>query len=301
MAPLWKLASVAAMALAWSVTLAADTPDADKGLRFNSPGVLDLADRSLKIEVGKPVAAAALDSAEAGRIFAAPGIGDEPLGLRFSDDEFGCKTPSRKCSLEHERKLLDAAGSAARRDGRRLTITPSSGAPITFVDWKMPATRTADGDDETHWYLGSVAGSGYHRVEVQFGHDAPGNFLIDPQSGKVAFVHNGADLVAPAPDGGALLTWNALNPPFSLRVAALGAAGPRLAMQCEAADGGPRVEPVFKGWTGSDRFAFVLEIGEPGKSQPRVAASAQLRDGHWQLSASDVARMESIGLSCHST
>jgi hypothetical protein len=300
MSTLWKVASVAAMTWACSATLAADKPDADKGLRFNSHGVLDLADRSLTIEGGKPVAVATLDAAEAGRIFAAPGIGEEPPGLRFSDDEYGCKTPSRKCSLEHERKLLDAAGVAARRDGKRLTITPSSGTPVTFVDWKMPTTQTADGDDETHWYLGSVAGSGYHRVEVQFGHDAPGNFLIDPQGGKVAFVHNGADLVALAPDGKALLTWNALNPPFSLRVAALDAAGPRLAMQCEAAEGGPRVEPVFKGWTGSDRFAFVLEIGEQGKSQPRVAASAQQREGHWQLSASDIARLESIGLSCHS-
>ena len=77
---------------------------------------------------------------------------------------------------------------------------------------KVDQVVVADGDEETHWYLGTLPGSRYQRVEVQFGHDAPGNFLVNPQSGKVAFVHNGADLVAPSPDGMLLVTWNALNP-----------------------------------------------------------------------------------------
>src|SRR5258706_2050971 len=166
---------------------AAPKVDADHGLRFNSPGVLDLAKRSLQVEGGQPVPVSALADADAQDIFAASAVGEDPLPLSFSDDAFGCKTPSRKCSLEHERKVLDLAGAAAKRDGKRLTITPASGAAAMFVDWVVAATRTADGDQETHWYLGRLAGSGYARVEVEFGHDAPGNFLINLQSGKIAF------------------------------------------------------------------------------------------------------------------
>ena len=203
-----------------------------------------------------------------------------------------------------------------------------------FVDWKEPTTRSADGDEEVHWYLGRLAGlsrpsmapagrswpsmapaalgllpsalgllpggSGYERVEVQFGHDAPGNFLINPQSGKVAFVHNGADLVVPSPDGRLLVTWNSLNPPLSVRVAALDTDGPRLVLQCETREGKARLTPVFKGWHDVAQLDLVIEIGEQSKSMARLAASVELQEGQWRVSASDIGRVAAIGLSCHS-
>jgi hypothetical protein len=269
-------------------------------LRFDSPGVLDLAERSQHVAGGQAVAVSELAAGDAERIFAAPAIGEDPPVLRFSDDEFGCAKPSRQCSLEHERKLLDAATAAVTRDGKRLIVKPAGGAPATFIDWKQPTTKTADGDEETHWYLGRLAGSNYERIEVQFGHDAPGNFLVNPQSGKVAFVHNGADLVAPSPDGRLLVTWNSLNPPLSLRVAALDADGPRLVLQCAAPEGRERLTPVFKGWRDAHTIDFVVEIGAQGKSMARLAASLRENDGRWQLAASDGARLAATGLSCTS-
>ena len=278
---------------------AADKPGVDRGLRFNTPGVLDLAERSQRIQGGEPVPMAALADADAQAIFAAAAIGEEPLALAFSDDVFGCPKPSHKCSTEGERKLIQAAGGAVKRDGKQLTVTPASGGAVSFVDWAAPATRTADGDQEAHWYLGRMPGSsGYARVEVGFGHDAPGNFLVNLQSGKVAFVHNGADLVAPSPDGMHLLTWNSLNPPFSLRVAALDAAGPRLVLQCQAPEGGQRLTPVFKGWHDAAAFDLVFEIGEQSKSMPRLAVRLRSDSGHWCLEAGQPERLQSLGLAC---
>jgi len=291
-------------ALTLSVVLIAATVSAansagdDKGLRFNSAGVLDLADRSQKIAAGRLVAVVDLAGEDAAEIFSAAEQGEAQPALRFSDDEFGCIKASRKCSLEHERKMLQAAGATAKRDGKRLTVTPTNGPPVTFVDWTVAATKSADGDDETHWYLGRMPGSGYQRVEVQFGHDAPGDFLINPQSGKVAFVHNGADIAAPSPDGKLLVTFNTLNPPVSLRVAALDAAGPRLALQCEVPESPERLTPVFKGWHGATAFDLVFEIGEQSKSMARLATRLIRKVDGWHLQASDMARLERLGLAC---
>jgi hypothetical protein len=287
-----------AFAAAANLAVAAGPAPVDKGLRFDSPGVLDLAERSQTVAHGIPVAVAQLAASDDARIFAAPVISEDPPLLRFSDDEYGCAPPSRRCSLEHEGKLIALDRAAVRRDGKRLTITPAGGAADVFVDWNQAATKNAEGDDETHWYLGRLPGSGYQRVEVRFGHDAPGNFLVNPQNGKVAFVHNGADLVAPSPDGKLLVTFNSLNPPLSIRVGALGADGPRLALQCAAPEGKTRLAPVFKGWHGANELDLVIEIGEQGKAMPRLAISLAQRDGAWQLGAGDLQRLESTGLAC---
>ena len=294
-----KIVLVGCAGLVSSAPLAVNAAGQEQGVRFNSAGVLDLADRSQKIVAGRPVAVVELPAEAAAEIFSAAERGEAQPDLRFSDDEFGCAKPSRKCSLEQERKLLQAAGATAKRDGKRLTITPASGAPVTFIDWNVAATKSADGDDETHWYLGRSSGSGYERVEVQFGHDAPGDFLINPKSGKVAFVHNGADIAAPSPDGKLLVTFNTLNPPPSIRVAALDAGGPRLILQCETAEAGTRVTPVFKGWHDAQTFDLVFEVGEQSKSMLRLAMRLARGSGGWQVFAGDGARVTQIGFSCH--
>jgi hypothetical protein len=291
-----RIALIVSVALASATTSAANSAGDEKGLRFNSAGVLDLADRSQKIAGGRAVEVGELAAEDAAEIFSAAEVGEAQAGLRFSDDEFGCAKPSRKCSLEHERKLLE--GAAAKRDGKRLTITPASGTPLVFIDWTVAATKSADGDDETHWYLGRMPANGYERVEVQFGHDAPGNFLINPQSGKVAFVHNGADIAAPSPDGRLLVTFNMLNPPVSLRVAALDAAGPRLVLQCEAPESSERMTPVFKGWHDAAALDVVFEIGEQSKSMVRLATRLVRKVDGWQLEASDAARLERLRVAC---
>jgi hypothetical protein len=293
-----RIALIVSVALVAATSSAANSSGDDKGLRFNSAGVLDLANRSQKIAAGRAVAVVELAAEDAAEIFSAAEQGEAQPVLRFSDYEFGCAKPARKCSLEQERKLLEVAGAAAKRDGKRLTITPASGMPVTFIDWTVAATKSADGDDETHWYLGRMPANGYQRVEVRFGHDAPGDFLINPQSGKVAFVHNGADIAAPSPDGKLLVTFNALNPPVSLRVAALDATGPRLVLQCEAPESSTRLTPVFKGWHSATAFGLVFEVGEQSKSMPRLAVHLIRKTDGWQLGASDTARLERVSLAC---
>lgn len=267
----------------------------EHGLRFDSPGVLDLASRMKRAAFTVPVAVMKLSAADVAKILAAPAISEDPPLLRFADEIYGCAKPSRPCSRQHESVLVNTSSGTVRREGKHLTIVPMRGMPVTFADWIEPAARNADGDEETHWYLGRLPGSAYERVEVQFGHDAPGSFLINPQNGRIAFVHNGADLVAPSPDGRLLLTWNSLNPPPSLRVAALDETGPRMVVSCAAPERGLRLTPVFKGWQGAATFDFVVETGEP---TAQLAAELTRTGSQWVLRASDTVRLERIGFAC---
>ncbi|MDR3385689.1 MAG: hypothetical protein P4L92_01450 [Rudaea sp.] len=269
-----------------------------QGLRFDSQGVLDLAERTQKAS-GDQVPFAALDVTEAGQIVAAPTLSEDQATLAFSDDVYACKTPSKACSQEHERKLIDAAAGAVRRNGRQLGVVAASGTPAEFVDWNLPESKTADGDAETHWYLGRLDGSGYYRVEVQFGHDAPGNFLINPASGKTAFVHNGSDVVALSPDGMQLVTFNTLNSPLSLRVASLDRSGPRLALQCETSNENNHVEAAFKGWHDPHSFDLVFEIHpERNKLARRIALRLTQGSSGWTLAASDQVPLIAMGFVC---
>jgi hypothetical protein len=270
-----------------------------RGLRFDSPGVLDLAERTQKAE-GALAPMMALAPYEAAKILAAPTLSEELPALRFSDDIYGCKKPSKTCSAEHEGKLIGASNGAIKRDGKRLTIVPVSAAPAIFFDWKVPTTKTADGDEEAHWYLGRLDGNGYHRVEVQFGQDAPGSFLINPQSGKIAFVHNGSDVVVPSADAAHLLTFNSLNTPLSIRVAALDAAGPSLELQCEVGKDNDRVTGQFKGWHDASSFDLVLQIPAVHSGPVRVIAMRLSRhDATWGIAAGEPERLVALGFVCH--
>ncbi|QBB71454.1 hypothetical protein ELE36_14410 [Pseudolysobacter antarcticus] len=271
------------------------------GLRFNSAAVLDLAERTQKIG-GTAIPRIALTQADADAILAASAISEETPPLDFSDDLYGCKMPSKTCSQQHEKKLIEVAGSTVKRDGKYLTITSPSGAVASFVDWTHAGTQTADGDEETHWYLGHLDGSNYHRIEVQFGHDAPGDFLVNPQSGKVAFVHNGSDVAALAPDGKQLLTFNTLNPPLSIRIAALDSSGPRVVLQCEASKGGDNVTARFKGWHDARSFDLAIEIrAARSKLVQKIAARITQSDAGWNIATTNPEPLETTGFACVAT
>ena len=267
----------------------------DRGLRFDSPGVLDIAQRPLKNPPQKALAIDVLDASAAAAIVAAPVIGTDPPQLKFSEDEFGCKDGVRQCAQTREAKLLAAADGTVKRIDRRLVIAAAAGQPAVFVDWTQAETKSADGDSETHWYLGRMAGNGYHRVEVQFGHDAPGDFLINPRSGKMAFVHNGADLAAPSPDGLHLVAANAENPPLSVRVASLDASGPRLDLVCAAREQDARSAAVFKGWKDANTFDLAIDADGAKKS---IALRATRSGDAWHLAAGDPAALSAAGIAC---
>jgi hypothetical protein len=268
----------------------------DRGLRFDSTGVLDLASRSLKLDAGKPLTFGTLPAADAVAITATASITDEtPLQLAFSEDQFGCKQGAQACMKEHEAKLIAQADGAVKRLDKRLVVAAGAGAPAIFADWTQAETKTADGDQETHWYLGRMTGNGYHRVEVQFGHDAPGNFLINPKSGKMVFVHSGADIVAHTTDGKYLFTLNTLNPPLSLRVAQLDDAGPKLVLLCAARADDEKTSAEFKGWHNNSAFDMVVHVGG-AEAKHDVALRISHGDSGW--SGATAEQLAAAGFAC---
>jgi hypothetical protein len=292
-----RRATLITMVFISALAMAKGAPD--RGVRFDSGGVLDLASRSLKLDTTKPLTIGVLAPADASAISSAAAITEEtPLQLAFSEDQFGCKGGALPCMKEHEVRLIAQADGAVKRIDKRLVVV-GAGAPVIFSDWTQAETKSADGDQETHWYLGRMAGNGYHRVEVQFGHDAPGNFLINPKNGKVAFVHNAADIVAYPADGKYLFTFNTLNPPLSLRVARLDDAGPKLVLVCSAKAGDDKTSASFKGWHDANSFDMVIAPRHETAAEAGIAARISFSASGWSVAASDPGKLAALGFACH--
>jgi hypothetical protein len=275
-----------------------DAVAADRGLRFDSPGVLDISAEKVSMS-GSPVSVAALDAADASSIAGAPKLSEDASMLPFSSDVFGCGAKATDCVTKNEAKRIADSGGAAKRDDKRLTITPSKGSPAVFADWKDIVTKSIDGESEIHWYLGALKGSGYQRVEVQFQHDSPGSFLINPANGKSLFVHNGSDVSALSPDGQFLLNYDELNAPLTLRMASLDANGPAMTLQCKGptADEGPHFE--FKGWHDAANADLAL-VGQAARSKLAHAAAVRLRHSAagWEIATDHPESLKEAGFSC---
>jgi hypothetical protein len=286
-------ASVLAAARVSAVTAPTAPP---AGVRFNSPEVLNLADRERDIANADALTVVMLDPTSATEILAAPVVDEGHPALASSEEVFACAPTVRTCPAAHERTLIEASAGKVKREGRLLSVSANDGKPVRFADFTQAPTRSADGDSEAHWYLGTLPGNGYHRIEVQFGHDAPGNFLINPGDGGVAFVHNGSDVVAPSPDGRWLVTFNSINPPISVRVADLDITGPRLALTCGAAKRSVATVQL-KGWHDTTSFDLVLlPSGKPGSDQVPLRLGRGANG--WQLSVPDPAQAGKLALTC---
>ena len=275
-----------------------DAAAADRGLRFDSPGVLNISAEKVSVS-GPLVSAAALDAIDASSITAAPKLSDDASTLPFSGDVFGCGAKATDCMTKNEAKRIAESGGAAKRDDKRLTLTPSKGAPVVFADWKDIVTKSIDGDGETHWYLGALKGSGYQRVEVQFFHDSPGSFLVNPANGKSLFVHNGSDVSSLSPDGQYLLNYDDLDAPLTVRIASLDANGPAMTLQCKGptADEGPHFE--FKGWHDAASADLAL-VGQAERSKLAHATAVRLRHtaAGWEIATDHPEILKEVGFSC---
>jgi hypothetical protein len=220
---------------------------------FDRPEVLDLTEpeRLVRFKV-RGLVAGALAPDAAAAILHLPDVGMEaPTHLAPSSKE-GAD------AREAESKLIVAEEPAVIRSDKKLEIRPQSGDMVTFGDWAEPARKDADGDSETFHYLGRVGAAKYHRLEVRFGHDAPGSFLVNPASGKTVFVHNGGDVVALSPSGTRLASLHTAGAPYLLAVAAIGAAGPDVEFLCQAIDKHRIKSIAFKGWRDDTNLDLVL-------------------------------------------
>ena len=265
----------------------------ERGLRFDSPGVLDLSVRPLKLSGSHGVATAALDTAAAEAIVAAPALDEgNPAALPFLESAANCGE-AKDCAKTAERTQVEANSRRVARDGKQLVVTSIDGPAVTFIDWVQPEKKNAEGDFETHYYLGRLAGNNYHRVEVQFGHDAPGSFLINPKNGKTAFVHNGGDITALSQSGWHIVDLASSDAQHPLRIANLLDDGPRVELQCAVAGHDRKIDVRLKGW--HDPFTLDLELDLP---EPVAVRLARKPAGTWTQAASDPARVAASGFRC---
>lgn len=102
----------------------------------------------------------ALGAADTAAIMLTPALTEEQPDLTFSDSVYDCRTASLACFREHERALMTVTAGIVQRTDKRLMVAVSGGNPLIFIDWKMPGTKVADGDEESHWYLGRLPGNG---------------------------------------------------------------------------------------------------------------------------------------------
>lgn len=201
---------------------------------------------------------------------------------------------------EKERALMTGEGRRVFRSGKRLTITPESGSPITFTNWSDPGGPQREGDGAAYFYAGRFGRFRYYRVEDRLEHDSPGSYLINPQSGKMAYAHHGDDIAALSPDSVHLVVFNPLNlnEKRALTVASLSAEGPSVELRCVfMKNSSYDVSMSFKGWRNSGVFDVVLASHKPS-TQPVPVRIELVREG-WVVAVADRLRLETeFGFVC---
>jgi hypothetical protein len=125
-----------------------------------------------------------------------------------------------------------AGATGVRREQDVLVLQPRDGEALRFVDWTLRDRPGFDGDYVRYRYAGALAGNGWWRVEVQYGHDAPSSWLVNPATGDALHVHNGGEVTTLSPDGRWLATFDTNASPYRLALVSLGAAAPALAVDC---------------------------------------------------------------------
>jgi len=158
-------------------------------------------------------------------------------------------------------RIKAQAATVSRKDDT-LVVTPKQGAALAFTDWRQVGRADAEGDSRAYYYAETLPGSGYLRIEEHFGHDAPASYLIEPTSGALAYVHNGGQVGALSPDGKRVATFEMLNDPFRLVLAALTPDGPRREVECRFQRSDPAIRASACGWLSNDEFEIAWQAGE---------------------------------------
>lgn len=171
---------------------------------------------------------------------------------------------------DQEQALIRQNAQVVRRSGKDLIISTSTGSQIKFLDWSEPTTSVAEGDGESFIYAGVLRNSGFHKIDVNYEHDSPGSFLVDPSTDKILYVH-GSELASISPNNQRLFIMNdGLNPPFGIIVFLLSDKGHGVELQCTGPrTGTPKIIPFFKGWHIKSYVGFdvVLIVGSEKEGQ----------------------------------
>jgi len=270
----------------------------DTYLQFDSPRVLDLSgalSENSRLKLAKRPMTIETVNQQTGSVVSVLERGDVSRG---DPGVLGAMAPKKS-----EAQRIASSRGVAKRNGKTLTLKSAVGRPFRFLDWAKPATDDADADEEHYIYAGKLKGLGYHKVDVHFGHDAPGSFFVHPRSGKALFVHTESDLASLSGDRRRLLVMNSgLNPPFGLAVTVLADSGPVVRVHC-LADSTARVIPAFRGWhaepaTGFD-LTLVVRQAEGAEVYEIMPLRFILLNNEWRGLALDADRLANLtGLSC---
>ena len=239
---------------------------------FDSDPVIDLAGQLRgQQHAGRAVAVQALDAAAGAAI------------LREAGDRRQLLDPMS--IPKNDSRMIAAHPELSRRQGQLLTVSTPAGQRLQFKSWKI---AKGDGDSSTFLYQGPLAGNALQRVDLQFGHDAPGSLLIDNRSGKVFFTYSTENMVSASPDGSALLQLQN-SPDWRLQLVSL----PNTeqgSLFCSLNDAS--VETVFKSWHGN---SLGLQLEKGGQ---KLALRFSRNGGDWQVASSQPAQLAKLGLRC---
>jgi hypothetical protein len=200
----------------------------------------------------------------------------------------------------HERKRIASEHTVVSRRGDHLQILATSKTRVGFDDWQQEVRPGRDADSETFFYVGRLGASHYHRVEVQFGQDSPGSFLVNPKNGKTIFLHNGSDAVVLSPHGEWLLSMDPLNAPYMVTVTALDRDGPTLQLACWGGPSATVVAASFRGWHSATSFDVALNVKQADQKQPQVLPlRAEFGSQGWAVASSAPDALKNAGYHCY--
>ena len=291
-------AAIASAAMAWLVVAAPQVRAADETLTFDSKRVLDLSG-ALRETARKKFTTRPVDIDTASKQTGSVAAVLERPELRRGDPNVMGATAQKP----GEARRIASRRSAVSRKGALLTIESRKGEDFRFRDWSKAASQDADGDEESFVYAGMLKGTGYHKVDIHFGHDSPGTFLVHPRSGKLLFVHSEDDLASLSEDRSRLFVMNnGLNPPFGFLLATLRDDGPAVRLHCMS-DGNRRIVPSFRGWHASPAVGFDLLLIVRQEGEPEVYEALPLRflylNNEWRALVPDAERLlQATGLGC---
>ncbi|OHX12118.1 hypothetical protein BI347_00375 [Chromobacterium sphagni] len=239
---------------------------------FDSDPVIDLAGQLRGQQHGaRAIAVQTLDAAASAKILRE--VGDrrqllDPMGIP-----------------EDDKRMIAAHPELSQRQGKLLTVSTPAGQRLQFKSWKV---AKGDGDSSTFLYQGPLAGNALQRVDLQFGHDAPGSLLIDNRSGKVFFTYSTENMVAPSPDGSALLQLQS-SPDWRLQLVSLPQTE-QASLFCSLKDAS--AESTFKSWRGN---SLGLQLEKGGQ---KLALRFTRNGGDWQVASSQPALLAKLGFRC---
>lgn len=271
---------------------------ADETLSFDSKRVLDLSG-ALRESAKRKLTTRPVDIDSASKQTGSVAAVLERPEVRRGDPDVMAATAQK----QGEARRIAARRGAVSRKGVLLVVESRNGEAFRFRDWTKPATQEADGDEESFVYAGMLKGTGYHKVDIHFGHDSPGSFLVHPRSGKLLFVHSEDDLASLSQDRSRLLVMNnGLNPPFGFLLATLRKDGPAVRLHC-LAEGGRRIIPSFRGWHASPAVGFDLVLVVRLEEEQEIYEALPLRflylNNEWRALAPEADRLLSAtGLTC---